>query len=355
MATLTDALREDIDFRIITTDRDFQSTHSYNEVPADTWTVYQGRTVFYISPENLHPEFILQLILNTPHDGIYLNSLFSRLFTLHPLRWKKQGKLRSFVILAPRGMLGDGALAIKPLKKKLFLLSARCYGLFKGITWQSTSAQETAEIRKRIGKDTSITEVSNLPKTAHPASPLAKQPGELRLCFISRICEKKNLAFAIDVLKNVTGISLVFDVYGPVEDEAYWEQCRLLAVSLPEQVSFSYRGSLRPEAIGAALSGYHALFLPTRNENYGHIIVEALQHGRPVILSDQTPWRNLRAAGVGYDESLSDQAAFADAIGSLAAMDQHAYETICKACVSYIRNALNLESIRTGYQQLFRV
>lgn len=353
IATLTSRLGEDVNFRIITTDRDFQSGTAYKEVPANTWTRYEGREVFYVSPENMNPGFILALISKTPCDGLYLNSLFSRLFTVYPLQWKQQGKLKAKIILAPRGMLGDGALAIKPLKKKIFLLIAKTLGLFKDITWQSTSAQESSEIRKRIGKNARIVEVSNLPKLAGQAQALPKKAAELRLCFISRISEKKNLNFAIGVLKNMKAAQVQFDVFGPVEDEAYWSACRENAETLPAHIAFQYKGSLKPEAIGDTLGNYHALFLPTRNENYGHIIVEALQHARPVILSDQTPWRGLEKAQVGFDIPLSDQPAFVRAVTALADMDQAGFDAMCRACTVYIGKALNTEAIKDQYKTLF--
>lgn len=351
--TLTQQLGKDLNFRIITTDRDFRSDVAYTQVPANTWTVFEGREVFYVSPENMHPAFILDLISTTSHDVLYLNSLFSRLFTVYPLQWKRQGKIRSHVVLAPRGMLGDGALAIKPLKKKMFLFFSKAFGLFKDVCWQSTSAQETAEIRKRIGHQARIMEVSNLPKATEEANTIEKEPGRLKLCFISRISEKKNLNFALEVLRSINSMPITFDVYGPVEDQAYWEVCSATAKHLPATVTFDYRNSLRPEEIGATLENYHALFLPTQNENYGHIIVEALQHARPVILSDQTPWRNLYEQGVGFDIPLSDKQAFVDAITELVALDQVRFDSMSKNCRAYISQKLNTEKIKVNYISLF--
>ena len=46
-------------------------------------------------------------------------------------------------------------------------------------------------------------------------------------------------------------------------------------------------------------------FLPTRGENFGHVIAEALSVGTPVLISDQTPWRKLAAVGLGHDLPLA--------------------------------------------------
>ncbi|MBK8368531.1 MAG: hypothetical protein IPL10_14275 [Bacteroidetes bacterium] len=162
IATLTKQLGNDINFKIITTDRDFKSNKPYDTIKVNEWTNFEGRDVFYVSHENMNPDYILNLIQNTQHDSIYLNSLFSKLFAVSPLKWKQQAKINSNIILAPRGMLGDGALAIKAFKKQLFLMYAKTFGLFKNVCWQSTSAQETAEIKKRISINADIVEVSNL-------------------------------------------------------------------------------------------------------------------------------------------------------------------------------------------------
>ncbi len=354
IATLTQQLSNDIDFKIITTDRDFKSNKPYDKVKVNEWTQYEGRTVFYISPENMNADYVLKLIQSTNHDAIYLNSLFSKLFAVSPLKWKQQGKLNSKIILAPRGMLGDGALAIKAFKKQLFLIYAKVFGLFKDIVWQSTSAQETSEIKKRIGSNSRIVEVSNLPNTADEIKAIAKKAGELKLCFISRVSEKKNLNFAIEVLKLIPQTEIIFDVYGPIEDELYWNTCQENAKGLSQTIKFQYKGILEPSEIGKTISQYHALFLPTQNENYGHIIVETLQHARLVLLSDQTPWRNLKEEHVGFDIALVDKIKFGDAINILLNLSQSEFDAMSKTCISYINHQLNIEKIKTQYLELFK-
>ena len=44
--------------------------------------------------------------------------------------------------------------------------------------------------------------------------------------------------------------------------------------------------------------------MPTTHENFGHAVVEAWAHGRPVLLSDQTPWRGLAELDLGWDLQL---------------------------------------------------
>ena len=353
IATLTKQLGDAIDFKIITTDRDFKSKKPYENIAINTWTNYDGRAVFYISPENMNSAFVLKLIQETPHDIIYMNSLYSRLFTILPLKWKLQKKIQSKIVLAPRGMLGDGALAIKPLKKRLFLIYTKLFRLFKDICWQSTSKQEACEIKKRIGADSYVVEVSNLPNTANEIKFLQKKVGEVKLCFISRVSEKKNLNFAINILREIKDCFITFDVFGPIEDEQYWNICRNSSKLLPDNISFQYKGVLKPTEIRSTISNYHALFLPTQNENYGHIIVETLQHGRIVVLSDQTPWRKLEEEFVGFDIALNNASKFMEAIHKLSELNQSEFDAMSKTCISYINHQLNLEEIKAQYLELF--
>ena len=353
IATLTKELGNDFNFKIITTDRDFKSNKAYEIIKPNEWANFENRTVFYLSPENLNESFMLELLKSTPHDIIYLNSLFSKNITINILKWKAKNKINSKIILAPRGMLGDGALAIKALKKKLFLMYAKSFGLFKNIHWQSTSTQESNEIKKRIGTKVLISEISNLPNSATEIKPIEKKENTLRLCFISRISEKKNLNFAIEVLKEIKNETIVFDVFGPIEDQNYWNTCLENAKTLAPNITLRYNGILKPFEIGSTIGKYHALLLPTQNENYGHIIVETLQHGRPIIISDQTPWRNLENESVGFDISLTDKQKFIVAIEKLSELNQAEFNAITSKCVSYINAKLNLEDIKKQYIKLF--
>lgn len=353
IATLTKQLGDDINFKIITTDRDFKAKKPYDDIAINTWTNYEGREVFYISPENMNADFVLKLIQDTPHHVIYMNSLYSKLFTIYPLKWKLQKKINSKIVLAPRGMLRDRALAVKPLKKHLFLLYARFTGLFKNIHWQSTSKQESLEIKKRIGEDVHLTEVSNLPAISNEITTIDKYPGDLKLCFIARIVDIKNLNFAIDILKEIKTVTITFDIYGPKEDEAYWIVCDSNAKTLPNNINFNYKSVLKPEEISSTISKYHALFLPTQTENFGHVIVESLKNGRLVVISDQTPWRNLQSEYVGFDISLNDKQKFIDAIGMLGQLNQSEFDVMSKTCITYINHQLNLEEIKAQYIELF--
>lgn len=354
VANLSAHLKEEFNLKIITTDRDFKSTKPYDSVELNKWININGIEVYYIGIDDLHSDFVLKLIQNTAHNILYLNSLFSKYFAVLPLRWKKKGLINSKVIIAPRGMLRKTALAVKPIKKKLFLRYAKIYKLFQDITWQSTSNEETFEIKKEIGTKVNVVQVSNFPSAIKPIKAIDKKVFNLKLCFIARIVDIKNLSFAIDVLMKVNKQFIIeFDVFGPVEDESYFLLCDNKSKLLPKHINYTYKGELPSEVVDDSLSNYHALFLPTQTENFGHIIVQAFQNGRPVIISDNTPWKSLSQHQVGFDINLSSLPDFVSAIETMAELPEEDYKLMCQSSLRYIHQKLNIEMIKQDYLKLF--
>ncbi len=80
---------------------------------------------------------------------------------------------------------------------------------------------------------------------------------------------------------------------------------------LPDSVRASYREVISHVEVARIFELNHYFLFPTRGENFGHVILEALTSGCPVILSDQTPWRGLEEQGIGWDVPLDIPERFA--------------------------------------------
>lgn len=291
-------------------------------------------------------------MLEVTFDKVYINSFFSKNFSIIPLQILKSDYKNIPVILAPRGMLGEGALAIKKYKKLAFIIYSKLVGLHSKVIWQGTSAQEENEIRKNFYPKR-IVRISNLPKKLDSDVKKTKQVGELNICFISRISEKKNLFFALQILEKINNVSVRYNIFGPLEDKNYWEKCQSLIEKLPANISVTYRGSIDPKDIEKVLADEHMMFLPTLNENFGHSIVESLLCGCPVIISDQTPWNDLEANDAGYAISLDNTQKFIEAIKTSAALNEQEFSTRSKKAINYISNKIDLEAITNQYKTLF--
>jgi len=315
---MIDQLGDEFDFRIVTGDRDLGDTAPFADVAVDRWNQVGKARVFYRSPGAAGWRALLSSLREVDYHLIYLNSFFSTDASLRPLLYQRLGKLRKRpVLLAPRGELSSGALGLKPLKKRAFLQLAVCTRLHDETRFQASSEYEAADIMRVVGTPR-VTIGENISIASNLASSTVieldrfspRRPGDpLKGVFLSRISPKKNLAGAISILAKVS-CPVAYDIYGPIEDRAYWARCRELIAALPAHVVVRHRGELRPEEIEMTLSAYDFFFLPTLGENYGHVIREALSSGLPVLISDQTPWRGLEDAGAGADLPLTDPASF---------------------------------------------
>jgi glycosyltransferase involved in cell wall biosynthesis len=144
-----------------------------------------------------------------------------------------------------------------------------------------------------------------------------------------------------------------FSIYGPHEDRAYLERCRALAASLPGHITVFWRGAIPPEQVAGVLARQDLFLFPTRGENYGHVIAEALSVGTPVLIADTTPWRDLASAGVGWDLPLGDESAFVDRIEYCAGIAPTEYAVWRERVRRYAGRRLAVESIIEANRQLF--
>jgi glycosyltransferase involved in cell wall biosynthesis len=353
--SLLNLMKDKFNFRVITTNTDLGSAAPYQNIEADKWIDHNGVPVYYFSKEKLDPGKLLEVINSAAPDVVYLNSFWSWHFSLLPLRLKKAGKIKADIVLAPRGMLGKGALSIKPLKKKLFLFLLKFAGLHSNVTFHATTSDEEKEIR-RVYKNAKVKIASNLNSTKLISERnMTKEKGELKLFYLSRISRVKNLHYALEVLANIkTDGRIVYDIFGSMEDKDYWNECQVIIKTFPPNVIVNYKGDLSFEKVQPAINDYHFLFLPTLNENFGHSIYESLISACPVIISDTTPWNGINEAGCGYAIPLKEKKHFEKMIKAAVNMDNNAYTSIWKNCVKFMTaNAANKEQ-ENSYLNLFK-
>jgi glycosyltransferase involved in cell wall biosynthesis len=334
LANLVQAL--DFDFWIVTRITDHHSTEPYVGIMPGVWTPMSSHVhVCYMHESDMNGSFVEKLFDEKTFDYIYFNSLFSPLFTLMPLRIARKMGMASRCVLAPRGMLKEGALSIKSRKKKLFLFAARALGWFNHIRWHATNEQEAAEIRLHLGRRCDIYIAPNLATTIqHSGTITHKEPGALRLISVARISSEKGIREALLFLKSARlgkGLACIF--YGTQQDPAYLEECVALAAQI-EGATISFPGELRPELMADAFRDIHFFYLATWGENFGHAIAEALQHGKPVIISNRTPWRDLTRYHAGWDLNLHESS-FSEILGYCFAMNQEEYAQWSQGAAAY--------------------
>ena len=316
---LCQALCDEFDFRILARDRAFGAANPLAE--EGVWIDHGYARIRYC-PIGWHGARGLWTILReTPFDILWLQGLQDREFSIPALILRRLKLIRAPVaLLSTRGEFGPGALALKPRRKNAWIAIVRAAHILSDVWLHATGPREREDMMRRLFFARGIVEAPNVrAMIALPPGPAADESGILRLIFLGRISPVKNLDMALEILRTIKA-RIAFDIYGPVSDADYWtRRCLPLIAGLPAHVTATYRGEIANEAVPAVLAA-DMLFLPTAGENFGHAIFEALACGVPVLISDQTLWRDLCAQHAGWDLPLDKPAQFAAAIDRLAAM-----------------------------------
>ena len=335
---LVAGLRDQFDFKVLTADRDLGDTRPYSDIALDRWNRYADCEIYHASARRASTASICRSLKNADYDIIHLNSLWSRRFGLVPLMLRKAGLIpRKPMIIAPRGELGPGAVAIKSARKRALLAIARCLGWFADVTWQASCPQEAGDIQRLARAGGRIVIAPDLLSGAYRSwkvSQYRKQRGRLEIVFLSRICPKKNLHSAIEALRGLSG-DIRFRIAGPIDDAAYWARCLKLIRTLNSNIRTDYLGPLSTVGVADCLAHHGLLFLPSANENFGFVILEALLAGCPVLLSDQTPWRDLERRGIGWDLALSKPTLIRAALRECIAMDTDVHKLMSERARQY--------------------
>lgn len=146
---------------------------------------------------------------------------------------------------------------------------------------------------------------------------------------------------------------VTLDVFGTIYNETYWEKCKTLIKILPENITVNYKAALSSDQVMATLSHDHFLLLPSKGENFGHSIFEALHVGTPVLISDKTPWRDLASVQAGWDLDLSSPDLIAAQIQAIAAMSADEYMPWRAGARALADDFIQKTDFKSQYQRLF--
>lgn len=317
------------------------------------WQDVDGAKVCYLPKEKFKESVFLNLIREICPDVAYLQGIWHVELNRPAIAALK--KLHVPYVVSPRGDICKNAMSIGAWKKIPFAFFCKISGYYKGVVFHSTSEEETERLISVLGVSReSICEIPNLPgplRSSHRAGMKCKN--HLKVAFSSRICKKKNLQFAIKSLKE-TRSSVLFHVYGPIEEKEYFNRCLQEASSLPQNVDFSYRGPLPPEKAKCIFSEYDCFLFPTLSENYGHAIVESLLAECPVVISrGTTPWDDLDGVA-GYSVPLGNPTGFARCIDKLASLDSNEYDDLRKNTANYITEKIDRNGLVADYVAMFK-
>ncbi|MDQ2719761.1 MAG: glycosyltransferase [Bacteroidota bacterium] len=349
VANLVKEFHEGVEYFIICQDVDLNGAVLENIVP-DHWVQYNDHTkVLYSTPGKISDTIVKETEAQKP-DILFIIGLFSWHFNIVPMMFCKVPEK----ILSTRGMLHPGALTQKKWKKKIYLQLFKLLEYHHKVHFHATDEEEKNYILTYFNQVPEVHVAGNFPNKISPPGIPDKRPGALNLISIALISPMKNIFLVLEALER-SACKIIYDIYGPIKDEDYWDLCKQKIKTLPENIRVNYHKEIEPQKIPAALSSAHVFILPSKSENFGHAIYEALSAERPVITSNHTPWNYLRESDAGINVSLENNNELTTAIDFFALMDKDTLSLWQQRASRYAAKAIDIEKIKQEYRKMFQI
>jgi len=228
-------------------------------------------------------------------------------------------------VITISGMLYPSALNINAPFKKVASKLFQDYNLRKATVLHATCYQEYEYIRQ-YGLSNPVAVIANpleLPETLPVIN--HSQNSKIRVGFMGRFNPIKNIDVLIEawakINKNDSNKELELILIG--DGEKNYKESLQKQVERHGLTNVSFVGFLNGEERENMLSTLNYLVLPSKSENFGMVVTEALLRGIPVIASKGTPWGDLAEYKCGWWVD-NDVDTLTSAIGKAILLDEKA-------------------------------
>lgn len=256
------------------------------------------------------PKFGKSLIYFLEEDEgaiVHINSLW-RWAPYKALKVAQSMKRKS--VFSPRGMLLEAALS-KQRFLKLIVWRLFFKQLVQKVDCIHVTSQAEAFALRNMGLTAPIAVIAHGIDSYRTVTlqqkRLAKQKLDLKadreyILFLSRIIEHKGLHLLIEAFANITDESIKnFDILiaGDFEDSQYKSLIENMIIDRKLTNRIKFFGEVFGATKNDIFCAASFFVLPSRSENFGIVIGEALSYGLPVITTQETPWSVLSEKSIG--------------------------------------------------------
>jgi len=223
---------------------------------------------------------------------------------LFPVWWAAHvaRRLGKKLVMMPRGSFEPERLRKSAWKKKLVGWIDKHYAICADSIW-ATAESEADGVR--LFAPQSHVEVFPIGLNFESYS-LSRQAGKT-LLFFSRISPIKGLDMLAEAWSRVNDSGWKLLIVGP-DDRGYTEEIKKVFERKCPGGSYEFRGPVYGDDKFRLLSSVDGFILPTRNENWGIAVAEAMASGLPTICSKGAPWRCLERERAGWWTDINVQA-----------------------------------------------
>ena len=237
-----------------------------------------------------------QPLATNHYDLVHIHAIWSPI--LHKVsQWARRNNLP--VVWSPHGMLAPWAMRHKWWKKCLPWYLYQRGDLRRARLLHATSEQEKRWIADRGFAQPVM--VVPLGTTMPPILPAAEKSFKT-LLFVGRIYPVKALDRLIEAFAHVPETvrqGWRLRLVGP-DQAGHLGELEILVKELGLGDAVEFPGSRFGDDLAAEYDACDCLALVSHTENFGATVVDAMAHGKPVITSDKTPWREVVERKCGW-------------------------------------------------------
>tara|TARA_Y100001958_G_C21183625_1_gene513088 strand:- start:407 stop:1447 length:1041 start_codon:yes stop_codon:yes gene_type:complete len=183
---------------------------------------------------------------------------------------------------------------------------------------------------------------------------ISKDDFQREALFFSRIHEKKGIVELVNSWADIKPENWILKIYGPVSDISYLKkvknQVRYLSLENSVKIFDPVFDFKEKEKIYLRSDCF---LLPSKSENFGMSIVEALSYGVPVLTTNETPWNILQKIDAGKIIEFS-QANLTSSLKEMLSMSNEDLHLMGSKGRQFLIDNYDIEKIIMNYIEFYR-
>ena len=229
--------------------------------------------------------------INTEYNIIHIHGCW-KLYILFYFILSKIKKLK--IIISPHGMLDPYSLNQKKIRKIIFWHLFRKHILKFSDQIIVNSLNEKKNVLKIVDHKKIIIIPHGIKFIKQKYDRKKNYNKKLNFVFFSRIDHVKNLDKLVKIwISNPYFENLKLSIYGEISDHKYFN---LINHKISKYKNIKYYGALNKNKI-KILAKYDVFIFPSKSENFGLVVLEAMAAGLYIVLNKKLPWKNIASEG----------------------------------------------------------
>ena len=327
--------------------------HIFTSSIVDKKNIYKNSKsqIIFLNWKNFIESFrninlIYKIFLKNPPDLVHLHGLWQTIPFLGYF-FSKIKKIK--YVLSPHGMLMPYAVKQKRFKKKLALLLFQRKIIKDAKTVITASSLETLAIRNFN---------SNIPTECIPHG--IKAPKRITknnisknkiALFLGRIHPTKGIKELLEIWCKLNPPNWGLIISGTCDDEHYFAKLKKIAAGNKKNVFF--HGPAFGREKEKLFKRADLFILPTKTENFGITILEAMTYKVPVITTKNAPWKIIKDNSIGWWIPDSENE-LKNAILEATSMNINTLRKMGKDANDLIKERYSWEEISLKYLELYK-